>query len=240
MENERKDFPFEIKSDDLEASGIFKGYASMFGGEPDSYGDVIMQGAYTDTLSKGGRNGYGVAMLWQHDPSKPLGVWTRLEENKKGLQVEGQLAINTQLGKEAYELMKMGAVRGLSIGYQVNKDGFEIDDKKKIRKLKSVDLWEISPVTFPASTRAQITGVKAILENAKTERQLEEALRDAGLTIGAAKYIVGLCKPSLVDRNKSSVDGVLQALRDARADIKTICIRDELRAAREMLQNLNE
>lgn len=236
--NERKDFPFEIKSDDIESSGIFKGYGSMFGGEPDSYGDIVMKGAFVESLSKGGRNGTGVAMLWQHDPSKPLGVWNQIEEDKKGLYVEGRLAINTQLGKDAYELMKMGAVRGLSIGYQLNKDGYEMDKDNKTRKLKNIDLWEISPVTFPASTRAQITGVKAAIENAQNERDLENALRDAGLSIEASKYIVKLCRPSLVDRKKSSAVGVLDALREARAEIRSISITNEIRAVRDVLHNI--
>jgi len=232
MEKERKDFPFEIKSDDIQESGIFKGYGSMFGGEPDSYGDIVMKGAFVDSLSKGGRNGTGVAMLWQHDPSKPLGVWNQIEEDKKGLYVEGQLAINTQLGKEAYELMKMGAVRGLSIGYQLNKDGYEMDKENKVRKLKNIDLWEISPVTFPASTRAQITGVKAAVENAKSERELEEALHEAGLSISASKYIVKLCKPSMVGRMKPSEKIVLDALREVRSELKSMSLLQEIREVR--------
>jgi len=220
MEKERKDFPFEIKSDDIQESGIFKGYGSMFGGEPDSYGDIVMKGAFMDSLSKGGRNGTGVAMLWQHDPSKPLGVWNQIEEDKKGLYVEGQLAINTQLGKEAYELMKMGAVRGLSIGYQLNKDGYEMDKENKVRKLKNIDLWEISPVTFPASTRAQITGVKAMIEGAKNERELEAVLRDAGLSKRDALYIVSHMKTSLSEKWKADpMVNLLKDLRDANAKI---------------------
>jgi hypothetical protein len=235
--NEHKDFPFELKSEDVQPSGIFKGYGSMFGGEPDSYGDVIVSGAYTETLSKGGRNGNGVAMLWQHDPTKPLGVWTNIEENAKGLKVEGQLAMNTQLGKEAYELMKMGALRGLSIGYEINKDGFEVDEKKKIRRLKSINLWEISPVTFPASTRAQITGVKAAIEGAKNDRELEKALHEAGLSISASKYIVSLCRSTLVGRMKPSDKVLLDALRDVRSEINSISLKSELAAFREMIQN---
>jgi hypothetical protein len=236
--SERKDFPFEIKAKDIDATGVFKGYGSMFDGEPDSYGDIVVKGAFIDSLSKGGRNGTGVAMLWQHDPTQPLGVWNIIEEDSKGLFVEGQLAINTQLGKDAYELMKMGAVKGLSIGYQLNKDGYEIDEKTRNRKLKSIDLWEISPVTFPASTRAQITGVKAAIENAQNERDLERALREAGLSIDTSKYIVKLCRPSLVDRKKSSAVGTLDALREVRAGIRSIGITNELRAARELLHNI--
>jgi uncharacterized protein len=239
MEMETKDFSFEIKTEDIEPSGIFKGYASMFGGEPDSYGDIVMRGAYSETLSKGGRNGNGVAMLWQHDPTKPLGVWKSLVEDSKGLKVEGQLAIGTQLGKEAYELMKMGAVKGLSIGYDVNKDDFEVDDRGKVRRLKNINLWEISPVTFPASTRAQITGVKAAIENAKTERELEKAFRDLGISVHASKYMVSLCKSNLVGRLKPSEKvekDLLNALREVRGEFSSITIKQDLNSFRKMLQ----
>ncbi len=188
----------EFKKEDVNDDGTFSGFGSTFGGRPDSHGDIIAQGAFSDTLNSGGRNGFGVAMLWQHNSDQVPGIWTSMAENKKGLKVEGQLALATQLGKEAHELMKMGAVKGLSIGFDIAEDGSEFDDKKKARILKKLNLWEISLVTFPANTRAQITNVKAF-EQAKTPRELEALLRDSGLSKQAAQNIVKLCKPSLRD-----------------------------------------
>jgi hypothetical protein len=62
---------------------------------------------------------------------------------------------------------------------------------QSIRYLKKLDLWEISPVTFPANTRATITTVKDF-EGCATERELEGKLRDAGLSRKAAEYIISL------------------------------------------------
>jgi len=214
MKKEYLDFPFELKKEDVQENGFFKGYASTFNDEPDSYGDIVVPGAFSKTLEKGGRNGFGVAMLWQHNQQQPIGVWHSILEDKKGLQVEGQLAMKTQIGSEAYELMKMGAVKGLSFGYDVVDHDFSKD--RKIRFLKGVDLWEISPVTFPANRSARIDSVKALLEGARTERELEAALRDAGLTKGQAFYIVKLCRPSLRDLRMDSTERmnkILQALR---------------------------
>ena len=220
MGKEYLELPFEIKAEDVQENGTFKGYASTFGGKPDSYGDIIVQGAFSDTLAKGGRNGYGVSMLWQHDPKMVPGVWTSLNENNKGLPVEGKLAIGTQLGADARELMKLGAIKGLSIGYDIPKGGAEFDDKKKVRYLKRVNLWEISLVTFPANTRAQITNVKSLLE-ASTEREFEAALRDSGLSKQAALYVVSLCKSSLRDSKmkQASIDKVMSALKMVNADL---------------------
>jgi HK97 family phage prohead protease len=187
--------PFEIKAESMDSSGFFEGYGSTFGGKPDSYGDVIAQGAFKESLEKGGRNGTGIAMLWQHDPTQPIGVWHEISENSKGLKVRGQLAIETQIGHDAHVLMKMKALQGLSIGYTASE--WEDDSKTKIRTLKKIELWEISPVTFPANTRATITSVKTIKEAATDPRSFEKALRDAGLSKSAAEYVVSLCRSSL-------------------------------------------
>lgn len=211
MKLERKAFFIEIKSEDITEEGIFTGYASTFGGKPDSYGDVIKAGAFQDTLKSGGRNGNGIALLWQHNYDNPIGIWVELIENGKGLKVTGQLALNTTLGKDVYELLKIGAVKGLSIGWDFprDKDGmreedsYEYDDKKRIRILKKIVLWEISLVTFPANTKANITNVKSVIENAQDERELENALREeCNMTANAAKYIVNLCKEKLFSRGK--------------------------------------
>ena len=176
-----------------------------------------MPGAFEKSLSFGGRNGTGVAMLWQHNPQQPLGVWKSIQETQKGLQVEGQIAINTTLGKDAYELMKIGAIKGLSIGFKLDQDGYEFDEKKKIRKLNTVNLWEISPVTFPANKRAQITRIKSIMETEQNERELEDFLREAGISKHGSQYIVTLNKELMESRKKLSLiqqNEIIYLLRD--------------------------
>ena len=193
------DVPFEIKADDVEETGIFKGYGSVFGNK-DSHWDIVMPGAFTKTLLKGGRNKTGVAMLYQHDSKRPIGIWNLLAEDKKGLRVEGQLAMKTQLGAETYELMKMGALKGLSIGYDTVLD--EIDEKKKCRYIKEAELWEISPVTFGSNVKAQVLSVKSI-KDAKTIREIEDALRESGQSKAEAQHFIAIIKEALRDSEKN-------------------------------------
>lgn len=209
------DFPFEIKASDVTEAGIFKGYASVFGGKADAYGDVIVEGAFKDTLAAGGRNGTGIAMCWQHDVHRPIGTWTSLVEDKKGLKVEGKLTMKSAFVRdEVYPLLCDGAIKGLSIGYDLRGGIAEWDEEKKTRYLKKVNLWEISPVTFPAQTRAGVQTIKAI-EEARTERELEEALREAGLSRGSALYVVKLCRGGLRESAKrASLVDVLPKLRE--------------------------
>ncbi len=193
--------PFTVESKEgiPDEKGFFEGYGSTFGGKADSGGDVVMRGAFFESLVKGGRNGSGVAMLWQHDHKQPLGVWDFLQENDKGLKVAGRLALGTQIGDYAYIVMKMKALQGLSIGY----DTIESEPGKgDVRRyLKKVELWEISPVTFAMNTRASITRVKSLAE-AKTPRELEDALRDAGLSREEAKYAISICRQTLREAEK--------------------------------------
>lgn len=180
MSYESRSWGAELKlagADD--ATMTFEGYGAYFG-NVDSYGDVIEKGAFARSLKESKRSGIYPAMLLQHgsflggDDNMPVGVWTSMSEDEKGLVVEGRLAA-TQRGKDAYELLKMKprpAITGLSIGFRVKK--FELGTKpnEPRRKLQDIDLMEVSLVTFPANDKARITGVKSI-----DARGLERALQ---------------------------------------------------------------
>lgn len=208
MELEIKSFDIEIKAEDISDTGKIIGYASTFGGKPDSYGDIMEEGCFSETIMKNGRNGNGIAMLWQHDAKNPIGIWESLQQTGKGLKVVGQLALNIQQAKDILELVKIGAVKGLSIGFDFPRDKFrkiepdcvEYDEKTQIRKIKRVELWEISLVTFPANINANITQVKSIIENAQNERELENGLIKLGISISGSQYIISKCKNLAIER----------------------------------------
>ena len=169
---------FELKAyhddEDDEAKGMFSGYASIFGNK-DLGNDVVVQGAFQKSIrAKGARK---IKMLFQHDTKEPIGVYTKVREDAQGLYVEGKLAMQTQKGREVYELMKMGAIDGLSVGYRVDAKGYSYDDRGKKRYLKQVDLMEISAVTFPMNPKARVNAVKA---EERTVRDWEAFLRDEG------------------------------------------------------------
>jgi HK97 family phage prohead protease len=177
------DVPFEIKA--VNEDGIFSGYGSVFG-VVDSYNEILVAGAFSESLE-----GRMPSLLWQHRSGEPIGVYTGVKEDAVGLHVEGQLALKTARGAEAYELLKMGAISGLSIGFNTREDAY--DKVTGIRTLKKVDLWEVSLVTFPANDAARVTGVKAISE-LQTLSEIEECLRDAGFSKSEALAIVGRVK----------------------------------------------
>lgn len=153
-----KDFGLEIKS--ANDAGEIEGYGSTFGGEPDSYGDVVMPGAFAHSLVYHKRSGTMPLMLWGHNASDlPIGNWTDMAEDGKGLWVKGQVDIDDPIGQRVHRAMKRKSVRGLSIGYEVI-ESREDEKRRGVRLLEKLELWEISPVNFPANRRATVTGVK--------------------------------------------------------------------------------
>jgi uncharacterized protein len=138
-------------------SGVFVGYASLFG-ERDQSGDVVMPGAFAASLKK--RRAADVRMLFQHDAAEPVGTWIDMHETPKGLHVTGRLDRNVQRGRELYSLLESKGLDGLSIGFRTVRA--RRDRASASRLLTEIDLWEISLVTFPMLSGARVTGVKCV------------------------------------------------------------------------------
>ena len=81
------------------------GYASLFGAA-DQGGDVVQKGAYGASLARLAKAGSGVKMLWQHDPTRPIGVWDEVREDGRGLFVKGRLLLEVQAAREAHVLLQ--------------------------------------------------------------------------------------------------------------------------------------
>jgi HK97 family phage prohead protease len=203
--HDRLDVPFKIKA--VSEDGLFSGYGSVFG-VIDSYKEVVAPGAFSESLSQ-----RTPALLWQHRSGEPIGVYSALREDQTGLYVEGKLALKTARGAEAYELLKMGAISGLSIGFVTRDDSY--DRVTGIRTLKKVDLWEVSLVTFPANDAARVSGVKSI-DTIESLADAEAFLREAGgLSRREATALVSRIK-SLRGRGDPDELGELLALANRR------------------------
>jgi HK97 family phage prohead protease len=211
MDTKRLVRPFELK--ELDDDGTFTGYGSVFGVK-DQGSDIVAKGAFQRSLRTHKKSGTLPAMLWQHRGDSPIGVYTSMKEDDHGLLLEGKLATKTSQGADAYELMKMKAVSGLSIGYSTVLS--EYDDKKRVRTLKDVDLWEVSLVTFPMNPDARIAAVKGA-DDIKTIREFEDFLRDVGgFSAEAAKRIASggfKAKPDPRDEAGEDKAALIEALR---------------------------
>lgn len=211
MTTKTLDFAYDLKANG--DTGTFTGYGSVFN-VTDRGGDIVAPGAFAETLAAAKAAGRLPALLWQHRQAEPIGVYTSMEEDSIGLRVEGKLALKTARGAEAYELMKMGAISGLSIGYRVRDDSW--DRVTGVRTIKKADLVELSLVTLPMNDAARVASVKAI-EDLETLAEIERHLRDAGgFSRTEATALVSRIK-SIGSRSDSGELSDLLALAKARS-----------------------
>lgn len=148
--------PFELK-EFSEEDGIFtfKGYASTFG-NIDLGGDRVARGAFAETI----RLQKNLPVLWQHRHDDPIGIFTELREDGKGLFVQGQLPKDdTFVSGRVIPQMKIGSINKMSIGYSVEDFSYDGD----VRDLNKLHLWEISLVTIPMNPEAAVTDMKSVV-----------------------------------------------------------------------------
>lgn len=148
---ERKFARFDADLTVKDGVGI-EGYASYFG-DTDQGGDVVVAGAYTNSLARLSAEARQVKMLWQHDPAQPIGVWDEVRQDARGLYVKGRLLEAVGRGREAAALIAAGAIDGLSIGYRTLR---ATKNDKGQRLLQELELWEVSLVTFPMLPSARV------------------------------------------------------------------------------------
>lgn len=152
---------------------MIEGYASLFG-VPDMAGDVVVRGAFADSLRHRGAS--GIRMLYQHDATQPLGIWTEAFETGTGLYVRGRLNDEVVRAREIAALIRDGALDGLSIGFRtVQARRFRATG---LRNIVIADLWEVSIVTFPLHPHARIRHSATHSISAERLRQAASIISD--------------------------------------------------------------
>ncbi len=186
--------PLKIKAGDIADDGTFTGYGSVFN-VVDNGGDMIVPGAFAASLERHKSAGTRPKMLWQHDSYRPIGSWLEMTEDDHGLRCKGRLLLDVEQAREAYALMKAGELDGLSIGYECTEWEHATADSLQakygyygecygaidhVRVLKAVELWEISPVTFPMCEQARVETVKQRSRSVLDLTPISEALARRG------------------------------------------------------------
>jgi len=199
-----------VSQDDEEDEeyGAFEGYGSVFN-NTDLGNDVIKNGAFKKSLRQ--RGAKSIKLLYQHKSDMPIGVFDSMKEDEHGLYVKGRLALKTQAGSEAYELLKMGALDGLSIGFRLTPKGYQTDKRTRRRIIDEVDLMEVSLVTFPMNPKATVQSVKG---QDISIREWETGLRDAfQISRSEAKAAAKAILDTFNARDAQEDDGLVDAMK---------------------------
>lgn len=204
----------ELKFVDGRANATFAGYGAVFN-NVDKGGDIILPGAFSETLKARPR---GVKMYYNHDKRMPIGKYSVLSEDSKGLYVEGELTPGHSLAKDVEAGMRHGTIDGLSIGYRIPSGGAQKDGR--VRRLIKLDLAEVSVVSEPMNDQARIAldSIKSDLEGINTITDLEDFLREAGgFSKSAAMALISRTKALLGEPEPR--DEVKRAIEALRGDI---------------------
>lgn len=174
---------FELKSDE---NGIVEGYASTWTKTPDSYGDIVIKGAFKETLKKRKATGHPFPLCFNHDFDQIIGAVFEAEEDDYGLKIRASF-LNTPAAQEKRELVKEGIVWQFSFAYSVLGVEAPTEEEKKqgiYQKLTKLDLYEVSLVPVPANQTAIVTEIKnddnaEVKAGRRNSAKDEELIRDA-------------------------------------------------------------
>ena len=168
---------FNVKYKD-EGTGSVEGYASTWIRKPDSYGDVVAQGAFANTLKNRWNGGKGIPFLWSHrmDDLKAFIGIAEANEDDKGLHFVAVFD-DSEEAQKVRQLYKDGRLSKFSFAYDVIKAAEVKLDGTWAHELQELDLYEISAVTVPANDDAAVVSVKAGRRNSKSdEDKIKEAI----------------------------------------------------------------
>ena len=192
-------------------AGAISGLASAFGGPPDSYGDIIAPGAFKRTIAEHKAGGTMPVMLWCHHQDEPIGRWTSISEDAKGLAVKGVLNLDTSRGRDTFAHLKAGDVTGLSNGIFVPPGGRE-QNADGTSTLVNLDLAEISIVALPANRRARV--------ELGSKGELIDLLQKSGLPKQAAVRVAAGGWGALSRNDDETTAAVVARIQKAAARLK--------------------
>lgn len=213
-----------------DSTGELSGYGAVFG-NLDAAGDVIAPGAFARSLAEHRAAGTAPAMFLHHDVTRPVGVWTDLREDDRGLLVAGRLTLDARDGADAHALLRSGALNGLSIGYRVR----DFDRRPGGgRLLKDIELVEISIVSLPANTQARVTSVKGVdMEDVEVKAAPESEGADVAAALAEMKKISDRLDKIEIRANRPGAATV-----ETKADDGMAVFAKFVRAGREVLDHV--
>ena len=212
--------PIRVKAgpDDGLQEGQFTAYASTFTRDPDSYGDVVAKGAFTNTLAEWAESGNTIPVLYGHrmdDPDFNVGGVVEAAEDDHGLLITGQLDLDNPKAAQVYRLLKGRRVSQMSFAFDVIDSDTIEEGGERIHELREVRLYEVSIVPIGANQDTEILDVKAradsLAKGLKAGRVLAQkhidSLRSAWESIGA---VLEAADASQENEGKASARPVMQ------------------------------
>lgn len=246
---ERKAFSgtLEVKSaSESGDQGIVVFMASVFGNK-DSDGDIVVPGAFSQSIKSWSQKGRTPPVLFQHDWDRPIGKVTELEETKDGLKVTATFNLETKDGRETFSNIKAGIIDQYSFGYKV----VDFDRKDGTRYLKALNLFEVSPVVLAANDETSTLDLKDGKSEVETKAEFLGDYAEGYATMAAVRSLCDqlfynvmydvLFEDSLTSEEKNALlTGAFNEFRDIAIRVASLVMQDAAKAQEtgELLRKL--
>lgn len=201
---------FKVKYTDAD-NGILEGYASTWVRVPDSYGDVVKEGAFKHSLETRWNGGTGIPLLWAHQMdnlSSYIGI-AQATEDDNGLHFIASFDA-TEEAQRVRELYKDGRLSKFSFAYDILDEApVELEDGVKANELRELDLYEISCVCVPANDTAEVIEVKSAEEpeEKSEEPEIKAGRRNSAKDADAIREAITLLQGVLGELEEVTEDG---------------------------------
>lgn len=210
--NEHKYKSFELKAKEDNA-GMIAGFFSTYDETPDSYGDIIKPGAFTETIAKRKESGHPFPLCFNHDFSAIIGAVDVIEDTEKGPYIEAHF-LETEQAQDVRKMLQSGAIYQFSFAYDVlgaDKPTDEQKEKGITNVLTKLEVFEISVVTVPANQNAVATEVKSI------EPETKQGRRNSRKDADTINKIIDLAKSLLDDEGEDTTPDQEEDAKSAEA-----------------------
>ena len=159
----------ENTTDIIGHAAVFDSWSETLGGLF-PFKEIVRKGAFKESITKD-----DIRALFNHDPNYVLGRnkagTLSLAEDDIGLRVV-ITPPNTTWAKDLVESIRRGDISQMSIGFIVLDDAWGTNDGVDTREIKKVQLFDVSPVTFPAYAETDV-GVRAMEEYKSYKKELD-------------------------------------------------------------------
>ena len=186
------------------SDGQFVALVSVFG-NVDSYGDVVMPGAFTKSLSAWASSGDTIPVIWSHnwaDAFSHIGHVVKAEETAEGLLITGELDLENPTAKQVYKLLKARRIKEFSFGYDILEAAHVEKDGESYYELRELSIIEVGPCLKGVNPETELLAVKA---------QAIEAGVKAGRVLSAANQ-------EKLTAAKEALESILAAVAEAEKD----------------------
>lgn len=245
---QHKSFDFDATYDEADG-GELVAYASTFYGEPDSYGDIVIPGAFAKTINEWEQSGHPIPLLFGHrtdDPRMNIGAVVEATEDEHGLRIRAKFDEESDIAQYTRKLVREGRLSKLSFSYDTRDSAMVVlEDGRHVRELRDIKLYEISLVPIPANPETEVIEAKSLGLTPEEYRAMredpaafyaEDIQADADDNEVPAEELVDTTDGDADEKAEQVEEKAPDALADALATIMTLT--DRLDSIAEMIDDM--